>query len=178
MIAGAQLEEGERLLFHAAAPVGNYMEPFEAAVTDQAVYVVGKKTFAVRNPFVVIRIPHGRIQRIEVSRMRPLWLGLLSVIMVVGGGFTTFVMFRGILRGEAGLSSGIPVGVLVVGAVLPWVLRGRRRLTIRYDGRTFVWTPRLTVDAKSRELTESLLQGLLSSCRQVGLCVGAEPTRG
>jgi len=31
MIQGAQLEEGERLLFHGAAPLGKYLEPFEAA---------------------------------------------------------------------------------------------------------------------------------------------------
>ncbi len=171
MIPESQLEEGERLLFHGRARTARHVEPFEAAVSDRAVYVVAKESFAVRNPFVMMRIPTSQIESVDCRRVPSLGAWCLAAVLVVVGGWTTWTMFADVLKGRPGTRSGIPVGVLVVGVVIPFVAHGRWRLVITYGGRVFSWKPPLSVDPTFRRATRELIGGFVDACRGAGIHV-------
>ena len=166
-----ELESDETLLLHESYAPSQKSEPFSIAVSDRAVYVPMKRTFAIKDPYYFRRIPFTDLHSITVRKLSPVALWAVAILMIVVGGLTTAWMLAPVLAGEGGKVSGIPLGVLAVGVVLPFTARKRRGLIIEHQGGKFVWKPPLVIDAASKRRIEALLSGVLQTCRGVGLRV-------
>jgi len=70
---------------------------------------------------------------------------------------------------QGGRVSGYPPAAVVVGLVIPFVVRGRYGLVVRYSDKRFRWKPTIAVDKKSREETSDFLTQIAEACR-TGRC--------
>ena len=99
--------------------------PFAIGVTDQAVYVPAKKLWARDDPWFIQRTPIAQVRHVVVKRTRTAAVLLVSLLMLGLGAFFTYVMLEPILNGKGGRISGWPFAIIVGGAILPFVARGR-----------------------------------------------------
>ena len=90
---------------------------------------------------------------------------VLAAIMVVVAAVTTFLMVRPILKGEGGKVSGYPPAFVVVGLVIPFVIRGRYGLVVTYGEKRFRGKPTIAVDKKSRTATANFITEIADARR-------------
>lgn len=86
--------------------------------------------------------------------------------MVVGGALATVWMMQGLLSGESHLVTGIPLGLLVAGLVLPFAARGRKGIVVTHLKGTFRWKPPLLVGSAAKQQVTALLSRIIVSCQQ------------
>ena len=161
------LEQGEDLIGSFSLTLRKSAEPFVFAVTNQELFLPRKKFFAV-DPRYFERVPVRTVQEVRIQRLRPYAMLMLAAIMIVAGGITTFLMVRPLLKGEAGRVSGYPPALVVVGAAIPFAIRGRYGLKVSYVEKEFRWKPTISVDKKSRVATANLLTEITNACSKAG----------
>src|SRR5436190_20211579 len=120
-----ELERDEQLIGSYSLTLGKKAEPFVFAVTTQALFLPRKKFFAVKDPTYFERAPLHSVREVRIQRLRPYAMLVLAAIMVVVGAVTTFYMMRPQFKLEGGQVSGYPPAIVVVGLVIPFVIRGR-----------------------------------------------------
>jgi hypothetical protein len=168
------LEAGEELIGSFSLTLSKRAEPFVFAVTNQALFLPRKKFFAVKDPTYFERVPVRTVREVRVQRLRPYAMLVLAAIMIVVGGTTTFLMVRPLLKGKGGQVSGYPPALVVVGAVIPFAIRGRYGFVVHYGEKEFRWKPTISVDRKSRVATADLLTEIARACGEAGCRVQDE----
>ena len=166
-----ELETGERLLLETGFTASKNSEPFAFAVTDRGVFVPRKKLFAVKDPYYFERVPLSHIREVRIEPVRPYIAWTVAALMIAAGLVTTYLMMVPILRGEGGKVSGYPPAIVVVGLVIPYVIRGRRALVVRTTKGHFRWKAPLVVDGKSRTRIASVQEEILVACKKAGMHV-------
>jgi len=168
----AELEDGEEILFGEVYAPHKKVEPFALAVSNRAVYFAEKKRFAVRDSWQLRRFSHSQVRSVSMVRTRPYVWWLLSAVLIVVGLATSVWMIAG--RGDPGATqAGYPFGVLAVGLVLPFVVRGRAVLKLETVGRTLQWRSPLTVDSGPRKKASAMQRSFVEACQKVGLVTNA-----
>jgi len=156
-------EQGERVVFVEEIEDDEPGEPFLFAITDRAVYFPGKERFAVRDPYVTIRVPLSEVREFKVA---PLYsLGLLVVgLLLAAAGVARFVedpaswhkLVGGLHLGAA--------GVLMLVGVL-----GRKSLVMRTVTGRHAWRRPLYAKKVGRERLEVSLKRVVESCRNLNI---------
>ena len=160
-----ELGQGEQLIGTYSLTIGKRAEPFTFAVSTEALFLPRKKFFAVKDPTYFERVSVATVREVRIQRLRPHAMLVFAAIMVVAGAATTFLMVRPLLKGEGGKVSGYPPAVVVVGLVIPFVIRGRYGLVVTYGEKRFRWKPTISVDKKSRAETTDFLTRIAEACR-------------
>lgn len=160
-----ELERDEELIGNYSLKIGKKAEPFAFAVTTQALFLPRKRLFAVKDPTYFERLPIRNVREVRIQRIRPYAMLILAALMIFVGAITTFYMMRPQFKLEGGRVSGYPPAIVVVGLVIPFVIRGRYGLAIYYDEKLFRWKPTIAVDSKSREETVNFLTEIAEACR-------------
>lgn len=168
------LEEGERLIARLSFIAPGDSEAFHIAITDRAVFLPRKKSFAVKDPAYCERVALNRVVEAKVKKLNPFFLWTLALLMVIAGTVTTGLMVLPVLRGEGGQLSGYPPAVAIVGLVIPFIARRRYGLSIAIVDEAFLWKPRLHVDGTSRNAVELFLTQTADALRQAGVNVKDE----
>jgi len=168
------LEPGEKLILNELYLPSKKTEPFAFAVTDRAIYLPRKKTFAVKDPWFFQRVPFPQVQAVALKRLRSGGIWALSVVMVLVGLLTTYWMLSPVNRGMGGRISGYPIAVFGVGLILPFVARGRYALVVSLTAGTFRWRPRITVGGTAKSEAVALQERILQACGQVGIHIRGE----
>ena len=168
------LQEGERVIANLTFMVPNGPAAFHIAVTDRAVFLPGKKAFAVKDPTYAERVGLNQVVEVKIKKLGSVFLWILAALMVLGGAAVTMLMMRPVLQGQGGHISGYPPAIAVVGLVIPFLARRRYGLTIAMVGRTFRWKPRLYVDKASRSAAGRFLTDVSTAFREAGVSVKDE----
>jgi hypothetical protein len=162
----AQLGEEVYLLreFH-----GSHGYVFAMAVSNQAIYLPAQKMTLKADSWYFKRIPLSEVTGVRLAKQKPLFIFLLSGLMIVFGGVTGFLMMWYALRGEAARVSGWPLAILVGGIVIPFIARGRRTMVVMMRNGKYKWKPQLAVDRKTRETSFRLQDEIVQACRKAGI---------
>jgi hypothetical protein len=163
-------EEGETILLLEELR-GAHGAVFAFGITNQAIYLPAKKTFARSDPYYFRRIPLAQIQNVALVRIRPWFLYIVASLMIIVGAMTTYWMMSPVLSGKDGDIKGYPIAVLVVGFVLPFVARGRKALVVNMTDERYRWKPQIVIDKVSRLRIANLLNAILQTARKVGVVV-------
>jgi len=140
------------------------------AVSNQAIYLPTQKLVLKRDAWCFKRVPLSEVTEVSVTKQKAVWIYLLSAVMIVFGGVTTFLMMRSALLQMPGSKvSGLPIAIFVCGLVVPFVSRGRTTLVVKLSKGKFKWKPQLAVDKKTRETQSQLQDDILQACRKAGI---------
>jgi hypothetical protein len=168
MVFEAEFEEGEEVLYGEVFAPHDKVEPFALGVSNRAVYFAEKKTFAVRDPWQLRRFRHSEVRSVELMKHRPYLWWLLSAVFIIAGLVTSIWVITGWSDTDV-TRSGYPFGVLAVGLVLPFVVRGRTRLRINTIDRSLDWRSPLTVNSSPRKKAREMQLSFMEACKAVGI---------
>jgi hypothetical protein len=170
-----ETEPGEDVFLDAEYRASDKSEPFAIGISNRAVFLPAKKTFALTNdPYYFRRVPLSDVREVRVRRLKPLAMYLLAAIMVVVGLFTTVGMFTAAYQDADGRIRGYPLAVLVGGLVLPFAVRGRFGLVISQTTGTYKWKPPLVIDGASKQRIAQVLAAIVEASRRAGIPVADE----
>jgi hypothetical protein len=152
---------------------GSHDRIFAMAVSNQAVYVSAQR-FAIKSQdtWYLKRVPLSDVEEVLLVKQRPIYLIILSAIMIIFGAIISFLMMWGALHAKPGQTyfvSGWPFAILVGGIIIPFIARGRKTLIVRMRKGRFKWKPQLAIDKKTRELCASIQNELLLACKKAGI---------
>ena len=148
---------------------GAHGAAFGIAISNRAIYLPAKKMFAKEDPWYFQKIPLSKVKSVSLKKLKPAFMVVLAILMIVLGLLTTYWMMAPVLEGKGGELKGYPIGILVAGIVLPFVIRGRRALIIRMVDKTYKWKPQLVIDSPTRKKHSLLLDEILEACKGVGI---------
>jgi hypothetical protein len=142
------------------------------AVSNQAVYVSAQKFALKRDPWYFRRVPLSDVKEVRVVRQRPIYLIMLSAMMIVFGAVLSFLMMWRAFHPMPGVPytvSGWPFAIAIGGIIIPFIARGRRILIVRMRKGTFKWKPQLAIDKKTRHLCSNLQDEIARACKKAGV---------
>jgi hypothetical protein len=168
------LEPNEEMLLNEFYLPSKKSEPFAFGVSNRALFLPRKKTFAVKDPWYFQRVPLSEVQAVALRRIRPAGIWILSIVMVLSGALTTYWMLDPSNRAPGSRVSGYPIAVFVVGLILPFAARGRYTLVVALTSGTFKWRPRVTVGVTSKAQAVAIQERILEACRRIGVLVRDE----
>jgi hypothetical protein len=151
---------------------GSHDHVFAMAVSNQAVYVSAQKFALKRDPWYFKRVPLSDVKEVRLVKQRPIYVIMLSAIMIVFGTTLSFLMMWRALNPMPGVPfkvSGWPFAIAIGGIIIPFIARGRKILVVRMLKSTFRWKPQLAVDKKTRELCSNLQDEIVQACRKAGV---------
>ena len=151
---------------------GSHDHVFAMAVSNQAVYVSAQKFALKRDPWYFKRVPLSDVREVGLVKQRPIYVILLSAIMIVFGAVLSFLMMWRALHPMPGVPywvSGWPFAIVVAGIMIPFIARGRKILIVRMRKGTFKWKPQLAVDKRTRELCSNLQDEIVQACKKAGV---------
>jgi hypothetical protein len=157
---------------------GSHDHVFAMAVSNQAVYVSAQKFALKRDPWYFKRIPLSDVREVQLVKQRPLYIILLSAILVVFGAVVSVLMMWRAFHPMPGVPyavSGWPFALAIAGLIIPFIARGRRVLIVKMRKGVFKWKPQLAVDKKTRELCSNMQDEIVQACRKVGVHVVGSP---
>jgi hypothetical protein len=164
------VEPGEEIILDTEYHVSTKSEPFAFAISNRAVFLPAKKTFAFTNdPYYFRRIPRSDVREIRIRRLKPFAMYVLAFVMIDVGLATTIGMFTPAYRAADGRIRGYPFAVLVAGVVLPFAVRGRFGLVVAHADRTYKWKPPLVVDRASKDHQAQLFAAIAEGSRRAGI---------
>ena len=170
-------EPNEDVFLEVAYAASEKSEPFAFGVSNRAVFLPAKKTFVLTNdPFHFKRVPLSDVREIRIRRLRPFFLYVLAVAMVVIGAYTTIGMFSPEYARNGGRIRGWPFAITVGGLVLPFAARGRYALVVSQTKGTYRWKPPLVVDRASKNRIAEVLTSIVAASRRAGIHVFDERT--
>jgi hypothetical protein len=161
-----QLNENIILLRQIYGPHG---AAFGIAISNQAIYLPAKKFFAKEDPYYFQKVPLSKIKSVSLIKIKPTFLYVLAILMILFGLLTTYWMMVPVLEGKDGELKGYPLAIVVGGIVLPFIVRGRRALVITMVDKIFKWKPQLAIDSATRNKNSALLEEILNACKSVGI---------
>ena len=151
---------------------GSHSHVFAMAVSNQAVYVSAQKFVVKGDTWYFKRVPLGDVREVRLVKQRPIYLIMLSAIMIVFGGVLSFSMMWNRLHAIPGTRvSGWPFAIAIGGIIIPFIARGRKILVVRMRRGKFKWKPQLAVDKKTRELYSNLQNEIVQACKKAGVHV-------
>jgi hypothetical protein len=166
------LAPGEVPLLRVDYQISRESAPFYFAVSSQALYLGAVKHLTIGDPHYFRRVPNQEVKSVTVRRLRPYGWWVFAALLFAVGVCACVLMMWPIVAGEGGKVSGIPLGLVAVGVVIPFAVRGRRGLVVESSAKRFQWKPPIVLDSASRRKIDDILAGILEACRQTGLPVG------
>lgn len=148
---------------------GSHGHVFAMAVSNQAVYLPAQKMTLKRDHWYFRRIPLSEVVEVGLAKQKSIYIYLLSLVMIVFGGLTLYLLMAPVLRGESGRVSGWPLAFFVAGLVLPFIARGRTVLSVKMRKGHYKWKPQLAIDRKTRKASSELQREILEACRNAGI---------
>ena len=151
---------------------GTHGHVFAMAVSNQAVYVSVQKLVLKKDPWYFKRVALSDVREVRLVKQRPIYLVLLSAIMIVFGAVLSVLMMWRAFHPMPGVPyavSGWPFAIAIGGIIIPFIARGRRILIVRMHNGTFKWKPQLAVDKKTRELCANLQDEIAQACQKAGV---------
>ena len=148
---------------------GSHGHVFGMAVSNQALYIPAQKMTLKSDSWYFKRIPLSEVEEVSVSSHKPVYIYLVSLILIVSGMLMIYLMMAPVLRGEEGRVSGWPLAILIAGLIIPFVTRGRQILTVKMQKGHFKWKPQLAIDRKTRDTCSTIQTEILSACRKAGI---------
>jgi hypothetical protein len=159
------LESDEKPICDYSITIGKKGHPFLFVVTTHAIFIPRKKSFAVSDATYFERVPLRKIQEVRIQRLRPYAMLVLAALMVIVGSIATYFMMVPQFKLQGGQVSGYPPAIVVVGLVIPFVIRGRYGLVVSYGDKRFQWKPTIALDKKSRTEIANFLTKIANACR-------------
>jgi hypothetical protein len=151
---------------------GSHDHVFAMAVSNQAIYL-SKQEFALkRDPWYFKRVPLSDVREVRLARQRPVYIILLSLIMIGFGTVLSFLMMWHLLNPEPGVTynvSGWPMAIAVGGMIIPFIGMGRKTLVVRMRKGRFKWKPQLALDKKTRQLCSDIQDEVWQACKKAGI---------
>jgi len=157
---------------------GSHDHVFAMGVSNQAVYVSAQKFALKRDPWYFKRIPLSDVREVQLVKQRPLYIILLSAILLVFGTVLSILMMWRAFHPMPGVPyavSGWPFALALAGLVIPFIARGRKILIVKMRKGAFKWKPQLAVDKKTRELCSNMQDEIVQACQRVGVHVVSSP---
>jgi hypothetical protein len=151
---------------------GSHDHLFAMAVSNQAVYVSAQKFALKRDPWYFKRVPLSDVREVRLVKQRPIYVIILSAVMIVFGAVLSILMMWRVFNPMPGVPfevSGWPFAITVGGIIIPFIARGRKILLVRMRKGTFKWKPQLAVDRKTRELCANIQNEVLLACKKAGI---------
>jgi len=164
-------EAGETIILEAEYAASEKSEPFGFGITNRAIFLPAKKTFAMKDPWYFRRIPLSDVREIRIRRLKPHVLTILGICMIVVGLYTGIGMFNSDYQLAGGKIYGWPVAIFVGGLILPFIARGRFGLVVTLAKGRFRWKPPLVVDRPSKENVAAVLAAIVQGARSAGIHV-------
>lgn len=164
-------EPGETVLANVFVKMSDNEEPFYFAVSDRAVFLPAKRFQISGDPRYLRRVPKAEVSEVKVERLRPYGLWAAAGFLVLVGGVTEILMMLPLIMQVPGTHrvSGGPLALFVIGLVLPFASRDRRRLTVIAGKKPFHWNPPLVVGKAAKEKISGTLETILAACRTAGI---------
>lgn len=167
-------EEGETLLLHESFIVKD-LDPFVFAISNQAVYLPRKKSFAISDPYYYERVALPDVRQVTRKKLSPYATWALAMLIVVAGTVAAVMMITNIKTKQPDSEfSGLPFGLIVSGLVMPFLARKRAVLVVDYQTGSYMWKPHLLVDRKSRQQVAEIQERILACCRYLEIRVEDE----
>ena len=194
MAVHPELEPGEELQFSnmlKSVKKGGLVPNFSFAVSTRALFIPNPlrhvSTFPPGTPRsrrIFKRVPLDEVQSVEVTQSEVGWLWIVSLLLIAGGIgmllFQWYVALRISSPGDHGLESS-PLGLLplalaaiVGGLALPWAMRSRLLLIVKFGDEEFVWKSELLLGGEHKLRTRKFLMALADACSRVGVVVVAD----
>jgi hypothetical protein len=148
---------------------GSHGHVFAMAVSNQAIYLPAQRMTLKADSWYFKRIPLTEVTEVSLAKAKPIYIYLLSLVMIVSGALMTYLMMAPRLRGEPGKVSGWPIAILVGGVLIPFIARGRNTLSVKMSKGRYKWKPQLAVDKKTREAASELQKEILQACKKAGI---------
>lgn len=151
---------------------GTHGHVFAMGVSNQAIYVSAQKLVLKKDSWYFRRVPLSDVREVRLVKQKPIYLVLLSAIMIVFGAVLSVLMMWRAFHPMPGVPyavSGWPFAIAIGGIIIPFIARSRRILIVRMRKGTFKWKPQLAVDKKTRELCANLQDEILEACKKAGV---------
>jgi hypothetical protein len=170
-----EMEPGEQVILDAEYQASEKSEPFAFGISNRALFLPAKKTFALTNdPYYFRRVPLSEIRELRIRRLKPFAMLVLALMMVVVGLYTTIGMFTPAYRETGGQIKGYPFAILVAGVVLPFAVRGRFGLVVSQTNGTYKWKPPIVIDRASKDKIAQVIAAIVEGSRKAGIPVTDE----
>lgn len=152
---------GEQILLQEQL-IGSHGAAFAFGVSNQAIYLPAQRFVIKGDPYYFRRVPFSNILQIGTKRLRPAFMYVLSMLMIIVGALTTYWMLAPIFRGEGSEVRGYPIAIFVGGFVVPFIARGRKALIV---------APQLAIDTATRKNIRSIQERIIQASLRAGLQV-------
>jgi hypothetical protein len=164
-------EMGETIILEAEYAASEKSVPFAFGITNRAIFLPAKKTFAMKDPWYFRRVPLSDVREVRIRRLKPHVLTIVGICMVVVGLYAGIGMFNADYLRGGGKISGWPIAIFVGGLILPFIARGRFGLVVTLARGKFRWKPPLVVDRPSKENIAAVLAAIVQGSRSAGIHV-------
>jgi hypothetical protein len=151
---------------------GSHDHVFAMAVSNQALYVSEQKYTLKRDSWSFKRVPLSDVREVRLVTQRPIYIIMLSAILMVFGTVLSVLMLWRAFHPMPGVPyavSGWPFAIAIGGVIIPFIARGRRILIVRMRKGRFKWKPQLAIDRKTRELCASIQDEIALACKTAGV---------
>ena len=151
---------------------GTHGHVFAMAVSNQAVYVSAQAFALKRDAWSFKRVPLSDVKEVQLVKNKPIYVIILSALMIVFGTVLSFLMMWRAFNPLPGVPyhvSGWPFAIAIGGVIIPFIARGRRTLVVKMRKGTFKWKPQLAVDKKTREECSNIQNAIVQACEKVGI---------
>lgn len=168
-------EPGEESLASVSYQAANHSEPFICVVTNGAVHVSRSTLLNGRH---LHRIPLQQLTGVRIRRVRPTIAWLVGLVLFAVGVVTTFLMFADPVMVEGtNLMKvwGAPMGLVVVGLVMPVAARGRFALYLEAGPESRRWKPSIVLGQKARTEVRETMLCIVNAARELGVAVSVPP---
>lgn len=151
---------------------GSHEHVFAMAVSNQAIYLSKQKFALKRDAWYFKRVPLSDVRDVRLVKQRPIYIILLSLIMIAFGTVLSFLMMWRAFNPMPGVPyavSGWPIAIAVGGMIIPFIAIGRKTLVVRMRKGKYKWKPQLALDKKTRQLCSNIQDEIWQACKKAGI---------
>lgn len=163
-----ELEPGEELLTNLGYQASEDSRPFAIAISDRALYLLGRKRIALSDPYFFQRVPKEQVELVRIRRLRPHGMWAVALLSFVTGLVLSVLMVLALVHGEETKVSGYPLALVVVGLVIPFAIRGRYGLLVEM-AKPYRWKPPIVLGRRDRESIQSVFDEIVEGLQAAGI---------
>ena len=166
-----KLEPGEELVVNEFYKPGRRSWPFAFAVSNKALFLPIKKSFAIVDPWYFRRVPLSDVRKVEFRELNSASGRVMGIILALLGSCLIYVTIDN--------DKGFPVyGILItaLGLFMPFLVPRRHGLIVELNNGSFIWRPPIMFGPAHMQIL-AVQERILQACKKVGLPVfeGRQP---
>lgn len=159
----AQVQPGEIIQYHGQFQKNKNADPFAITVTDKAVYIPRKKSFAISDPYYFERWCKEDVLNWRVEKIKPFGMYVLGSVITVLGLLCSWLMFEIIYTNGQGTLAVAPLFLIGLGLTIFLSASSRMTISIITSEKKFRWKYPMSISNEQKKYLESMFLSIGSA---------------